>query len=121
MNTTTDALLPADFDDLASFVDDWAISTECDRYAKRLATPLGEIRDFYNAISPRMDEIMRHLGAYPATNLAALPECTLRLYRLALSYFEASHPIELHWSSPNLADSFPAERIIYQSPSTIEN
>ncbi|MET3620120.1 hypothetical protein [Burkholderia ambifaria] len=121
MNSMTATLLPDGFEDLAVFVDDWAIATECDRYAKRLATPMDEIRDFYNVISTRMDEIMQHLSAHPATDLAALPDSTLRLYRLALSYFEASHPIELHWSSPNLSDSFPAERIIYQSPSTIEN
>jgi hypothetical protein len=121
MNTSTTALLPTGFEDLGPFVNDWAIATECDRYAKRIATPMGEIAAFYNVISTRMDAVMQHLQAHPATNLAAVPECTLRLYRLALSYFEVSHPIELHWHEANLIDAFPAERIIYQSPSNTEN
>lgn len=113
--------LPAGFEDLEPRVDTWALPTEQARYAWRLSASMADIRNFYDAIYPRMDAILRHLQGFPATDIAALPADTQRLYRLALAYFEASHPIELHWRSPDLDNAFPADRIEYQGPSCVEN
>lgn len=115
------ALLPAGFEDLSPLVVQWALPTEQQRYARRLSASLPELRTFYEAIFPRMDAVMQHLAAFPADDLDALPAPTRSLYRLALSCFEASHPIELKWKSTDLVDAFPASRIIYQSPSNTEN
>lgn len=119
--TTADTVLPAGFEDLEPLVCAWALPTEQTRYAWRLRASLEEVRGFYEAIYPRMDAVMRHLQGYSAEDIAALPADTRRLYRLALSYFEASHPIELHWRSPDLDDAFAAQRIEYQGPSCVEN
>ncbi|WP_439590078.1 hypothetical protein [Hydrogenophaga sp.] len=116
-----EASLPAGFEDLQPRVGDWALPTEQARYSKRLGTSMEEIRDFYDAIFPRMDAILQHLQTYPANDIAALPPDTRRLYRLALAYFEASHPVELNWRGPDLDDAFPAQRIEYQGPSRVEN
>ena len=113
--------LPPGFESLEALVVRWALPTEQIRYELRLATPLPELRDFYNAMHPRMDEVLQHLSGFPADDLPALPDATRQLYRLALSYFEASHPIELHWKSQDLENAFPAARIIYQGPSCAEN
>ncbi len=116
-----DALLPAGFEDLQPQVAAWALPTEQARYAQRLGASMAEIRSFYEAIFSRMDAILRHLQAFPADDIAALPAETRRLYRLALSYFEASHPVELNWRGPDLDNAFPAQRIEYQGPSRVEN
>jgi len=120
-STSVEALLPAGFEDLAIFVPAWALATEEARYAKRLATDLDGLRAFHAAILPCMDEVMRHLALFPADDVAALPASTRLLYRLALSYFEVSNPIELKWKGPDLDNAFPASRIIYQAPSNAEN
>ena len=114
-------VLPPGFDDLAPLVEPWALGTEQQRYAKRLATPLPELRSFYDVIYPRMDAVLQHLAAFPAGDMAALPHALNNLYLLALSYFEASHPIELHWKSQDLDVAFPSERIVYQAPSNVPN
>jgi hypothetical protein len=116
-----DIALPAGFSDLEPLATEWALATEQTRYAKRLATPLEEIRRFYDAIFPRMDDVMRHLAGYPAGDPSKLPAPVRRLYHLALSYFEASHPIELRWKASDLEASFPESRIVYQVPSCVEN
>ena len=116
-----DMTLPTGFEDLEPLVQAWALPTEQTRYTKRIASPLHEVQAFYEAIYPRMDAVMQHLQAHPADDIAALPAPTRRLYRLALSYFDASHPIELHWRTANLDNAFPAERIEYREPSSVEN
>ena len=115
------AVLPDGFEDLVSLVSPWALATEQERYSKRLATPLPELRAFYELIYPRMDAVLGHLATFPADDLPALPPAPTNLYRLALSYFEASHPIELHWKSQDLDVAFPSERIVYQVPSNVPN
>ena len=118
---SNDAALPPGFDDLAPLVAAWALPTEQERCGRRLSAGLPELRRFYDAILPRMDEVMRHLEGFPADDLAALPEATRTLYRLALSYFEAANPIELKWKGSDLDHAFPASRIVYQAPSNAEN
>ena len=113
--------LPEGFGDLTPLVERWALPSEQQRYAQRLATPLAELRVFYDAIHPRMEDLPSPVAGFPADDLLALPAPTRRLYRLALSYFEASHPIELHWKGQDLENAFPASRIVYQAPSCAEN
>jgi hypothetical protein len=120
-STGLDTTLPAGFEDLATFVSAWALPTEEARYAKRLSADLDVLRGFHAAILPRMHEVMRHLELFPADDIAALPAPTRSLYRLALSYFEVSNPIELRWKGPDLDNAFPASRIVYQAPSNAEN
>jgi hypothetical protein len=113
--------LPEGFEDLEPHVTDWALPTEETRYAKRIAAPMADVKAFYDTMQPRMEDVMRHLAAYPASDIASLPAATRRLYRLAQAYFEASHPIELNWRSADLGNAFPADRIQYQGPSRNEN
>lgn len=110
--------LPAGFHELEPFVAAWALPAEVDRCNKRLSLTLSELRVFYEAIQPRMDDVMQYLKNFPTGDLATLPVAALNLYHLALSYMEASHPIELKWKSVDLADAFPADRIQYQVPSS---
>lgn len=116
-----DAKLPAGFEALEPHVAAWALPTEQARYAKRISTPRGEVRAFYDAIFPHMNAVMTHLSAHPADDTSGLPADTRRLFWLALSYFEAAHPIELNWSGVEPVDAFPAHRIVYQAASQVED
>lgn len=122
MNQATEiVLVPPGFEDLASLAAEWSLPTEQARYEKRLSTALPALRSFYDAIYPRMEDVMRYLSDVPADASASLPRPTRSLYHLALSYFEASHPIELKWKGVDLDDAFPASRIVYQAPSCSED
>ena len=116
-----DTTLPSGFEDLEPHVAAWSLPTEEARYSKRISTSLADVKAFYEAIYPRMDAVMTHLSAYAAGDVAQLPADTRRLYRLALAYFEASHPIELRWGGAEPEHAFPANRIVYQGPSRAEN
>jgi hypothetical protein len=111
--------LPEGFSDLEPFLAEWNLASEKDRYQKRLSKSLQELHVFYDAILPRMHEVMRCLQGFPAGDLSTLPPAVLNLYHLALSYMEASHPIELKWKGTDLNDAFPASRIVYESPSSV--
>ena len=110
-------VLPQGFDDLQELVVDWALPTEPARYAKRLATPLPQLRVFYDAVYPRMDAVLQHLAGVPGADARSASAAERNLFYLALAYFEASHPVELRWKSQDLEDAFPAHRIAYAGPS----
>jgi hypothetical protein len=112
------SVLPAGFEDLAALVGEWSLPDERSRYAKRLATPLPELRRFHEAMHPRMDAVLRHLACIPVARGTEAAPADRHLFYLALAYFEASHPIDLHWKGPDLDVAFPAERIAYVGPSS---
>ena len=47
--------LPPEFADLEPFAD-WALETEAERYAKRLASTMDELQAFYDAAFPRLED-----------------------------------------------------------------
>ncbi len=46
--------LPADFADLEPYVEYWARETQTERLYQRLAAKMPKIREFYDAITPRL-------------------------------------------------------------------
>ena len=48
---------PNQFADLEPFAD-WALATEPERYAKRLASSMDELQAFYDAAFPRLEDAM---------------------------------------------------------------
>ena len=54
MTAVTNQLPPA-FEDLEPWAD-WALPTEPERYAKRLASEFDELQAFYDAAFPRLEE-----------------------------------------------------------------
>jgi hypothetical protein len=86
----TDHSLPEGFSDLEPFID-WALERERGRTEKREASTMDEVRAFYDAVFPRMEEIVAHLDAFP---FDALPEKEERLFLLTLSLVEVSNLVE---------------------------
>ena len=92
--------LPAEFAELEPFAD-WALPTEGERYAKRLSSTMEELRAFYDAAFPRLEDAAQYLERLP---LDALPEDATRLLLLCYSLINVSFPIEA-WRQPRVPDS----------------
>ncbi len=58
------ALLPKEFADLEPF-NEWCLPTEPERYAKRLASSMVEMKAFYDAITPRAEEALAYCDKFP--------------------------------------------------------
>lgn len=106
MNRT--ALLPAGFEDLEPHVAAWALADEDARFHKRLGSSMEEIRQFYEAIAPRMERVMAHLQGCPVNGL---PPADDALLKLALAYVEISRVFEV-WNQQDVrADFFDPARL----------
>lgn len=99
--------LPAQFAELERFVAGWALPNEKARHVNLLARSIAELREFYDAMLPRMDEITVYLNAFA---LDRMPKEAQTLFDLALTFMESAHPIDLRWSTTDIEDKFPAER-----------
>jgi hypothetical protein len=94
------AVLPPEFADLEPFAD-WALPTEPERYAKRLASSMAELQAFYDAALPRLEDAASYLEQLP---LDALPDDATRLLHLTYSLINVSFPVEA-WRQPRVPDS----------------
>ncbi|WP_029106418.1 hypothetical protein [Mycobacterium sp. URHD0025] len=92
--------LPAEFAELEQF-SDWCLSSEPQRYAKRLASTMTEMQAFYDAITPRAEEAMSYCDKF---SLDDLPEDVLNLMHLLYSMITVSFPVEC-WKQPRVPDS----------------
>jgi hypothetical protein len=102
--------LPEQFRDL-EWLGDWILTTEKERSAKRLSTPYPEIEKVYNALLPRLDEILAYLNGFP---LDAMPEAEDRLLTLTFVLAEVAPAVEF-FGQPSVIGGFDPERFtIYQ-------
>ena len=62
------AMLPPEFAELEAFAD-WALPTERERYAKRLASTMDEMQAFYDAALPRLEDAASYLERLPLDDL----------------------------------------------------
>lgn len=102
-----DALLPDAFRELESFVPAWALGRYSERTKKRVSSSMGEIRTFYGAMMPRLDEIIEHLNRFP---LEDMPKPEQRLLELCLSLAQVGNCVTL-WHAPDQQDAFAAARV----------
>lgn len=96
-----DALLPAEFSALECFAKDWCLASEPERYAKRLASTMGEMQAFYDALFPRAEEAIVYLERFP---LHDLPADAHRLLQLLYSLILVSFAVEI-WRQPYIPDT----------------
>jgi hypothetical protein len=100
-----DDLLPPAFSDLEPWVAEWCLDSEPERYAKRLASTMGEIQAFYDAVFPRAEAAIQYLDELP---LDDLPEDAFRLLKLLYSLILMSFPVEI-WKQPYIPDTGSAQ------------
>jgi hypothetical protein len=92
----TTALLPVGFADLEPFATTWCLATEPDRWARRLASTMDEMQDFYDVCFPRAEEAIRYCDQF---ELDDMPEDAVRLLQLLHSLALVSYAIEV-WQQP---------------------
>lgn len=99
--------LPAAFAELKPFVG-WALATERERTAKRHTSDLAAIRAFYDAMLPRLGEILQYLDDFPPEDV---PDDVQRLFLLTLSLAEIAPAIE-NFGQPSVLDGYDYSRFI---------
>ena len=110
----TDALLPPDFSDLESWAATWCLATEPDRWARRLASSMEEMRAFYDAFFPRAGQAIAWCDRFPLDDMPADAE---RLLQLLHSLLMVSYAVEV-WKQPEVVNSGSAriDRILEPLP-----
>jgi hypothetical protein len=92
--------LPAEFTDLEPFAVQWSLPTEAERWARRHASSIDDLRALYDAVFPRVDAALEYCDQYA---LADLPEDARNLLRLVLSFVMVSFAVEV-WDGPGIPD-----------------
>jgi hypothetical protein len=103
--------LPAEFADLEPFAA-WALPTEPERYARRLASTMDEMQAFYDAAFPRLEDAMAYCDDTP---LDELSDEARSLVHLMQSLVMVSFPVEV-WKQPRVPDSGAAYLDLVQGP-----
>jgi hypothetical protein len=104
-------VLPAQFAELEAFAA-WCLPTEPQRYARRLASSMEEMQDFYDAAFPRMEAALSFLDGL---DFDALPADAARLLWLYYSLINVSFPVEV-WRQPRVPDSGAASIELVSEP-----
>lgn len=88
-----DIALPEGFEELAPHAETWGqLETQDERYLQRQKCTMKEIKAYYDATAPRLNEIFDHLDQFPMDDL---PEPEALLYRTAMGLTEAAMAVEV--------------------------
>jgi len=96
-------VFPAEFGDLEPYAD-WAVHGEGARYAKRIASTMDELQEFYDAAFARIDDALAYLERF---EVDALSEEGKRLLWLYCALATVAFPVEA-WRQPRVPDSGPS-------------
>ena len=110
----SDALLPPEFADLEPWAATWCLATEPERWARRLASSMGELQAFYDVFFPRAEEAIAWCDRFP---LDAMPADAQRLLQLLHSLLMVSYAVEV-WKQPEVVNGGSAriDRILEPLP-----
>jgi hypothetical protein len=87
--------LPAEFSDLEPFLETWGkLETAQERYLVRQQSRMADLQAFYDAIAPRIEQVLNHLDRFPIDTQLPRPEDTL--FRLALALAEVTPAVEIY-------------------------
>ena len=87
--------------DLEPYARVWSLATEGERYAQRLASTMAEMERFYEAITPRAEEVIAYCDTFAFDDL---PDEAQNLLYLLYSMIVVSFPVEV-WSQPAVPDA----------------
>lgn len=102
------ATLPAAFAELTPFLD-WALPTADERQTKRLSATSAQLKAFYDAVLPKLEDILAEADKFP---LGGLPETHQPLYNIALSLAEVAPHIELYGGAVGVPYAFEEGRFV---------
>lgn len=107
-------MLPEAFADLEPYVDEWALTCERDRFMRLHSATIDELRAFYDAMLPRLEQVLQYLNQW---KIGELPPQALTLYDLALTFAETAHPIDLKWKDVDFPDAYPWQQFEFRTVS----
>jgi hypothetical protein len=87
-----DALLPSAFAELEPYAEAWCLPTESERWDKRMASTMAEMREFYDAFFPRLEDAIEYCDKF---SLDDLPEDALHLLHLIYSLIMVAMSVEI--------------------------
>ena len=100
MTDSTDTVLPPEFSDLAP-LSEWILPNEPARFAKRMASTMGELQAFYDAAFVRFEDAAIYLERFDVNDI---PDDARNLLWLYCSLVTVSFAVEC-WRQPNVPDS----------------
>ena len=90
--------LPAAFSEFEVFTEIWCLPTETERWNRRLASTMPQMRQFYDAFFPRVEEAIDYCDKF---TLDDLPEDALNLLHLVYSLIMVAMAVEImHQPAP---------------------
>ena len=99
-----ETLLPSAFAELEGFAQTWCLPTESERWNQRLASGMAEMREFYRAFFPRLEEAIEYCDKF---SLDDLPEDAVHLLHLIYSLVMVAMAVEV-FGQPKPTDSADA-------------
>ncbi|BBZ11865.1 hypothetical protein [Mycobacterium branderi] len=87
-----DAKLPSAFAELEPFAEIWCLPTEAERWERRMASSMAEMREFYDAFFPRLEEAIEYCDKF---SLDDLPDDALNLLHLIYSLIMVAMSVEI--------------------------
>ena len=105
-------LLPEAFAQLEPFARTWCLATETERYARRLASSMDEMTEFYDAFFPRLEEAIEYCDKYPLDDLS---EDVTHLLQLIYSLIAVSMSVEI-FSQPKAVNAADAVLVRVKEP-----
>lgn len=107
-------IFPPGFENLDKFAPDWVLQGPLEKQQKRAERSLPVVKAFNDELFPEMERIIDYLISVPMDGMSKADK---NLYRLAATWMEMSHPIDLRWNDTDERDVFPFERIHLIEPS----
>ena len=98
--------LPAQFSALESFCPKWLHATEAQRNEVRINSSMDELKELYDAVLPKFEDIIQYLNGFPVDDL---PEQEENLLNMMFSFAESTSPVE-RFKSPIVTKLFPPQR-----------
>ncbi len=100
-------VMPREFADLEKWIG-WSLATEGERSDRRQSSTMEDIQSFYDAMLPRMDDVLAYLEQF---TLDGLPEDATRLFHLTLSLAEVAPAVE-QFGQPSVVDGYDIKRFV---------
>jgi hypothetical protein len=96
--------LPSAFAELERYAEIWCLPTEAERWNRRMASTMPQMREFYEAFFPRLEEAIDYCDKFPLGDIA---DDALNLLHLIYSLIMVSMAVEV-FGQPKPTDSADA-------------
>jgi len=85
-------MLPSAFAELEQYAQTWCLATETERWNARIGATMSRLREFYDALFPRLEEAIDYCDKFP---LDDLPDDALNLLHMIYSLIMVAMAVEI--------------------------